>query len=109
MAKKLIKRANVTALVPNQWPTPERQHYLTMEQTPYLRSLIKEAQDNGYTTEEILLEWDSFQRTKPQQAPAAEGNEVLLADAFRILFAGKSYFETKLHYAAFIDFANMVL
>ena len=108
MAKKLIKRATVTALVPAEWPTPER-NYLTMEQVPYLRSLIKDAQDKGYTSEEILLEWDAFVRNKPQQTPAAEGDEIMLEDAFRILFAEKSYSETKQHYAAFIDFANMEL
>ncbi len=108
MAKETIKRATVTALIPTEWPTPEK-NYLTMEQVPYLKSLIKEAQDKGYTSEEILMEWDAFVRNKPQQAPAAEGDDVFLEDAFRILFKGRSYHETKLHYAAFIDFANAKL
>lgn len=108
MAEKTFKRADIIALIPAEWPTPER-NYLTMEQVPYLRSLIKEAQSKGYTPEETLLQWDAFVRNKPQQTPAAEGDEIMLEDAFRILFAEKSYSETKQHYAAFIDFANMDL
>lgn len=102
MKKNFIK-SEIIALRPSVWPE-KKGNFVATEDASYLGKLIAEAVCD-HDHEEITDAWSEMLKMKSQQAPIPESEELTLAEALYVLFA-KSYYETKTHYAAFLDFLN---
>ncbi len=103
MKKNFIK-SEIIALRPSVWPE-KKGNFVATEDASYLGKLIAEAACD-HDHEEITNAWSDMLNMKATQAPMPENEELSLAEALYVLFAEKSYYETKTHYAAFLDFLN---
>lgn len=104
MKKNFIK-SEIIALRPSVWPRKVGNFVTVEDSSSYLGKLIAEAACD-HDHEEITNAWSDMLNMKATQAPMPENEELSLAEALYVLFAEKSYYETKTHLAAFLDFLN---
>lgn len=103
MKKNFIK-SEIIALRPSVWPE-KKGNFVATEDASYPGKLIAEAVCD-HDHDEITDAWSAMLKMKSTHAPMPESEELTLAEALYVLFAEKSYYETKTHYAAFLDFLN---
>lgn len=104
MKKNFIK-SEIIALRPSVWPEKVGIFVTVEDSSSYLGKLIAEAVCD-HDHDEITDAWSAMLKMKSTHAPMPESEELTLAEALYVLFAEKSYYETKTHYAAFLDFLN---
>jgi len=103
--KKIFIKSEIIALRPSVWPEKVGNFIPTEDAKPYLGVLMNEAMCD-HDHDEITDAWSAMLKMKSIHAPMPESEELTLAEALYVLFAEKSYYETKTHYAAFLDFLN---
>ena len=103
--KKIFIKSEIIVLRPSVWPKKVGNFIPTEDAKPYLGVLMNEAMCD-HDHEEITNAWSAMLKMKSTHAPMPESEELTLAEALYVLFAEKSYYETKTHYAAFLDFLN---
>ena len=106
MAKEIFDSQEIKAIRPTLAPERKDSNFLSCEQVPYLRELIIKARKEGYSQEEACEAWSKLLNNKSKEIDF-EGKDTLdLAEALTVLFQNLSYYETKWHYCAFLEFAT---
>ena len=105
MAKEIFDSQEIKAIRPTLAPERKDSNFLSCEQVPYLRELIIKARKEGYSQEEACEAWAKLLNNKSREIDFEGKDEPLnLAEALTVLFQNLSYYETKWHYVAFLEF-----
>ena len=105
MQKETFDSQEIKAIRPTL--APERKvgsNFLSCEQAPYLQELIIRARRGGYSQEDGCKAWAQMLSNKSNQVDFEGNDELNLAEALTVLFYNLSYYETKWHYLAFLEF-----
>ena len=87
---------------PSVWPETSA-NYFTVDEVPYLASLIGSAKLKGFEKNDLLEAWDKMMNKKAAKTVLPKGwYAVDLDEALLILFEPVSYHVAKKHFAAFL-------
>lgn len=107
MAKETFNGQEIKAFRPALAPErKEDNNFLLCEQVPYLQELVIRARRGGYSQEEACEAWSKLLNNKSKEIDfEGKDDDLDLAEALTVLFQHLSYYETKWHYCAFLEFA----
>ena len=106
MAKEIFQSNEVKSIRPEFAPQlATGKNFLSCEQVDYLREIVVKARQGGYSQEDGCRAWAQMLNNKSNQVDFEGKDEDLdLAEALTVLFQNLSYYETKWHYVAFLEF-----